>query len=579
MARNANKQVESRKSKSATNQPKQRIVNAYDYLDESRKLLYQAVRYSGKGFALRRPNPESPPDLERRLDPNNPDDRKCWLWGIGDDTRRILYRLPEWNNASKQDWQIIVEGEKDVEALVKLGFIATTNPMGAGTWKPDYNKHCKNRLIMIICDRDEQGECHGLQVANSLHGITAETRIAFIDSDLPEHSDVTDLVKKHNWTAKDFLDLIDKTPAFIPKETGSQIVAQRLSDIEPMPVQWLWFNRFALGKLCLLVGNPGVGKSFASLDIAARISAGNYWPDNNNLPDGSNHAPQGAVLILTAEDGLADTVRPRLDKMEADCKNIFAIEGVHLEQEDEQSKPWIDDKVPVTHLFDLARDISLLEKKLNELRNVKLIIIDPLSAYYGTKVDTHKNAAIRSVLAPLAELAERYNVCVIGISHLRKSTSEAAIYRVTGSIGQTAAARATWLIHPDKENEDRRLLICLKNNLSPEKSGLAFRIIDGRIEYEQTVITDSADDIFRDESEHGPNLQQAIEFLDGLFVDTPNPKAIDVLEKAHKAGISEMTLRRAKTALKIISKQHASGYWRWEKPDQESNDKLEKGAI
>ncbi|MBA7641496.1 hypothetical protein ES703_49180 [subsurface metagenome] len=211
--------------------------------------------------------------------------------------------------------------------------------------------------------------------------------------------------------------------------------------------------------------------------------------------------------------------------------------------------------------------------KINQLDNVKLIIIDPLSAYYGTKIDTHRNAAIRSVLAPLAEIAERHNVCVIGISHLRKSTSEAAIYRVTGSIGQTAAARATWLIHPDKENQDRRLFICLKNNLTREKSGLAFQIIDGRIEYEQGTVTDSADDIFRDESEQGPRVQVAIEFLDDLFVDDPNPKAIVVREKARKAGIFERTLERAKAALDIKSVQHPSGYWRWEKSEQESGDK------
>lgn len=572
-------QATSRKTKPAKKPPEKRIVNAYDYLDESRKLLYQAVRFSDKSFAYRRPNPKNPPGLDHQLDPNDPDDRSHWLWELGGDTRRILYRLPEWTSASKQDWQIIVEGEKDVETLRELGFIATTNPMGAGTWSSDYNKHCEGRLIVIICDRDDPGERHGLQIATSLHGITKEARLVFFDKTLPAGIDVTDLIKKHDWKAQHLIDLIDKTPAFIPKETGSQVVAQKLSDIEPVPVQWLWFNRFALGKLCLLVGNPGVGKSFASLDMAARISTGNYWPAGDNLPDESRRAPQGSVLILTAEDGLADTVRPRLDKMGADCNNIFAIEGVHLESEDEQSRPWLDDKVMVTDFFDLSRDILLLEKKLNELHNVKLIIIDPLSAYYGTNVDTHRNAAIRSVLAPLAEVAERHNVCIIGISHLRKSASEAAIYRVTGSIGQTAAARATWLIHPGKENEDRRLFICLKNNLSREKSGLAFQIVDGRIEYEQTVITDSADDIFRDESEQGASVQEAIEFLDGLFVDDPNPKAIIVREKAHKAGISQRTLMRAKAARNIVSKQHPSGYWRWEKPEQESNEKSGGEAL
>lgn len=542
------------------------IIATYDYQDENGILLYQSIRYEDKSFAYRRPNPKNPPDPERGLDPNDPDDRKHWLWGLNDNTRRILYHLPQWSKTS-QDWQIIVEGEKDVETLEKLGFIATTNPMGAGKWKADYNQYCEGRLIVIICDLDDPGKRHGLSTAYSLHGITAETRLIFLDRDLPEHTDVTDLAEKHNWTAKDFMDLIDKTPAFVPRATGSQVIAQKLSDIEPVPVQWLWFNRFAQGKLCLLVGNPGVGKSFMSLDMAARISTGYFWPDGKNLPVGSNQAPKGSVIILTAEDGLADTVRPRLDEMGADCDKIFAIEGVHLEKDEEQQEFWINDKVPVTDFFDLSRDLLLLEKKLSDIKDVKLIIIDPLSAYYG-KADSHKNAAVRSILAPLAEIAERHNVCVIGISHLRKSASEAAIYRVTGSIGQTAAARATWLIHPDKENQDRRLFVCLKNNLSREKTGLAFEIIDSRIVYEHNIISESADDIFDYESEHGVNVQEAIEFLDGLFVEDPNPKAIDALEKARKAGISERTLRRAKAALNITSKQCPSGLWRWEKSDE-----------
>jgi len=562
------KQSKSRKAKSAKEQPEKRIVNAYDYTDEGGNLLYQAIRFSDKSFAYRRPNPENPPSLERRLDPNDPDDRKHWLspWGLGDDTKLVLYRLPQWLEASKQDRQIIVEGEKDQETLEKLGFVATTNPMGAGKWKADYNQYCEGRLIVIICDLDEAGKRHGLSIAYLLHGTTAETKLIFLDRNLPEHTDVTDLVEKHGWITKDFLDLIDKKPVFVPTETDSQVVIKKLSDVKPMPIQWLWFNRFPY-KLCLLVGNPGVGKSFTSLDLAARISTGNYWPDNDNLPDEARRAPKGSVVILTAEDGIADTVRPRLDKMGADCDKIFAIEGVHIAQEDEQQKFYAENELPVTNFFDLSCDIDLLEKKLEQLNDVKLIIIDPLSAYYG-KTDTHKNAAIRSVLAPLADVADRYNVCIIGISHLRKSTSEAAIYRVTGSIGQTAAARATWLIHPDKENQDRRLFICLKNNLSREKTGLAFEINDGRVEYEQNIITDLADDIFRDESEHGPRVKEAMEFIEEQIATAPMaPKSLDVQTAALKTGLSYGTYRRAKNQLDIVSRKHPSGEFRLHRGD------------
>ncbi|MBA7521434.1 hypothetical protein ES705_13541 [subsurface metagenome] len=540
---------------------KRHITKTYDYTDEKGKLLFQVCRYEPKDFRQRRPG-----------------DKDEWIWNVPGNLK-VLYRLDDWIASSKQDWQIITEGEKCSDTLRGLGFSATTNPGGALKWKPEYNHYCEGRLVAIICHRDEAGERHGMQIARSLHGITKETRLIFLDPDLPKGSDTTDLVEKDGWTAKEFIDLIEKTPAYIPKETGSQVVSRRLSDIEPVPVQWLWLNRFAQGKLGLLVGNPGVGKSFASLDIAAKVSTGAEWPDGDNLPDGSNRAPKGSVLILTAEDGLADTVRPRLDKMEADCSRIFAIEGVHIEPDDEELRSWGDGKVPVTDAFDLSRDIELLEKKVIEIGDVKLIIIDPLSAYYGTRIDTHKNASIRAVLAPLAGLAERYNVCVIGISHLRKSMSEAAIYRVTGSIGQTAAARVAWLVHVDKENQDRRLLLCLKNNLAREKTGLSFKIVDGRVEYEQGTVTDTADELFQDASEHGPSVQEAIEFLDDIFVDDPTPKAAEVEKKARKAGIPKITLKRAKAACNITSVRHPSGYWRWERPEQATGEKSEANAT
>ncbi|GAI07839.1 unnamed protein product, partial [marine sediment metagenome] len=224
------KQTTSRKTRSAK-KPKPRIVDTYDYRDpdENQELLYQNVRFEPKDFRFRRPNPEIPPDPDNPLDPNDPNDQKHWLkpWGLGKNPKWVLYHLSEWLKASKQDWQYIVEGEKDVKTLEKLGFPATTNPMGALKWKPEYNKYCKDRLIVIICHRDEPGERHGRQVATSLHGTAAQIKLVFLDPDMPEHSDVTDLVEKHNWTAKDFLDLIEKTPVFEPEEKGSQLISKK----------------------------------------------------------------------------------------------------------------------------------------------------------------------------------------------------------------------------------------------------------------------------------------------------------------------------------------------------------------
>ncbi|GAI97255.1 unnamed protein product, partial [marine sediment metagenome] len=254
--------------------------------------------------------------------------KQKWVWGIPKGFEIYLWHVRQLLLASQEDWIVFTEGIKCAENMEKLGFVATTNLMGARAWNPDfYNEDLKGRRVAFFCDRDDPGEQGRKKIATLLHGVTAETRLILLDRDLTKSTDVTDLVEKHGWTAKDFQDSIDKTLAFVPKETGSRIIVKRLSDVDPVPVHWLWFPRFALGKVSLLVGNPGVGKSFMSLDMAARISTGALWPDNDNLPDDANRAQKGSCLLLTAEDGLADTVRPRLDNMNADCSRVFAIQG------------------------------------------------------------------------------------------------------------------------------------------------------------------------------------------------------------------------------------------------------------
>ncbi|MBA7528324.1 hypothetical protein ES705_20507 [subsurface metagenome] len=560
----------SQKGKFTGTQAKGHVITVYDYLDKHGNFICQKLRYIPKSFGWRRPKPSNlPPDLaeppDKRADPNDPSDNLLYWEPNLKNTTVPLFHAEQWAKASKQDFQIIVESEEDVMILEDFGYVATC--MGTGEWQPEDKEDCRGRLVSIICDLDETGERKGLKLATSLHGITKETRLISLDSDLPQGTDVRKLVKKHNFTAKDFLDRIDKTPAFVPKETGSRIIVKRLSDVEPVPVQWLWFPRFALGKVSLLVGNPGVGKSFMSLDMAARISTGALWPDNDNLPDDANRAQKGSCLLLTAEDGLADTVRPRLDKMEADCSRVFAIQGSFWESEKESSDFPSEDETCRPDFFNLLRDVDLLENKVKQLGDVKLIIIDPLDAYYGTRADTHQNALVRAVLGSLAELAERQCVCIIGISHLRKSSADLAMYRVMGSIGQIAHARTAWVIQPDKENKDRRRLLCLKNNLCREQPGLAFQINDGRVEYESGVITETADEAFEDESNQGPSVQVAIEFLDEYFAREPEPLAIEIRKAAYKSGISNRTLERAKAKMEIESKQYPYG-WRWKKIDQ-----------
>ena len=174
-----------------------------------------------------------------------------------------------------------------------------------------------------------------------------------------------------------------------------------LADVEPRDVEWLWPRRIALGKITMLAGDPGLGKSFCSVDIAARISAGLAWPD---LPD----RPQspGGVIILSAEDALDDTIRPRLDAAGADPSRVCALQAI---QE-------ID---PVTRRlrrrgFHLDKDLANLEGALRQMPGCRLVVIDPISSYMGD-ANSHNNAEVRGLLAPLSDLAARHRVAVLCI--------------------------------------------------------------------------------------------------------------------------------------------------------------------
>ena len=152
-----------------------------------------------------------------------------------------------------------------------------------------------------------------------------------------------------------------------------------LATVSEKQVGWLWPDRFAVGKLSLLAGDPGLGKSFVTLDVAARISTGSQWPD------GSGNAPLGSVLLMSAEDDLDDTIVPRLRTMDADLSKIRAFDKVCT----------------------LSKGLLEIENELIAMGDCRLIVIDPISCYLGKGVDGNSNSDVRGVLAPLAQLAAR----------------------------------------------------------------------------------------------------------------------------------------------------------------------------
>jgi putative DNA primase/helicase len=303
---------------------------------------------------------------------------------------------------------------------------------------------------------------------------------------------------------------------------------------------------------------PGIGKSQISLDIAARISTGAEWPDGGK-------APVGNVVILSSEDGLADTVRPRLDAAGADVNRIHVVEAVRT-------------ATGKARTFDLAADLDALEDAINANGgDVRLIIIDPITSYMG-RIDSHRTTDVRGVLEPLAAFAERLGVAVLAISHPPKSTPAKAINAITGSGAYAAFARSIFLVAEEPET-DRRLLLPVKNSLAAHPAGHGFHLekLDpgtglpaSRVVWSGDPVTITADQALAASScakITGTAINEAEVWLDDLLRAGP-VTAKEVEEQALAAGIAERTLRRAKSKLGVdVRKNGFGGGWRWHLPE------------
>ena len=328
--------------------------------------------------------------------------------------------------------------------------------------------------------------------------------------------------------------------------------------------RWRPSNWVAIGKVSVLAGEGGRGKSTILCDLAARTTASNRWPD------GAAASPAGGVIILAAEDDVGDTLAPRLLAAGAEMARVFVIRSVRDEKQRRRG-------------FNLQADLERLEVEITKRDNIRLIIIDPVSSYLGP-VDSHKNADVRAVLEPLGEMAARMRVAIICNNHFSKGAGSAN-NRVIGSVAFVNQARAAFIVTPDENDDTRMLLIPSKMNIAPIRHGLAYRIegclihfegseiATSRIMYEGTPVTISADQALAALSGHGENKSEkseAIEFLKELLKAGPMA-AKDVKKEATDAGFSPKSLRSAREALRIKpEKTGFEGGWAWKLPKMPS---------
>jgi hypothetical protein len=352
---------------------------------------------------------------------------------------------------------------------------------------------------------------------------------------------------------------VDVSRLVKPPSRRNRLSARRVSTVDREQLDWLWPGRIPLGKLTLLAGDPGLGKSLVTLDIAARVSTGRPWPDCPLMPQ-----PVGEVLLFNSEDGLEDTTAPRLDKAGADDTKIIAVEGVEV---------FAGGDKPTRVYFSLEHHLPQLEEALAEWPDVRLIVIDPISAYCG-QTDSHKNAEVRALLAPLADLAGRSHAAIVAVTHLNKTGGPKAVYRAMGSLAFAAASRAVWAVVQNPDDRHRRLFLPAKLNLAHDPLGLAYRVEDGRIAWEPDPVAMHADDAFRAEAA-GPikadrpsQRDEAEGWLREFLAAGPRPSK-EVSEYGQEAGFTLITLRRAFKAMGgKPTKGDFAGGWQWALPGE-----------
>jgi len=336
--------------------------------------------------------------------------------------------------------------------------------------------------------------------------------------------------------------------------SGLKIVC--MADVEPKPINWLWPEKIARGKVSMIAGDPGLGKSLITVALASAVSTGARWPVGGGI------APLGSVVILSDEDSLADTIRPRLDAAGANCARIHALKVVEETTEDGEI---------VNRSFSLEKDIERLADVLEQLGDCVLVVIDPISAYLGG-TDSHRNADVRALLSPLSDLAERFNVAIVTVTHLNKG-SGSAIYRATGSLAFVAAARSVLAVTKDQDEQSRRLVLPMKNNLGNDSTGMAYRIETAEngapvvmwepdpVDIDINVALNGESDDFRSER------KDAIDWLESELSGGP-VSATDLQKRARAAGHSWSTVKRAKSELSVESRKTGmKGGWEWWHPD------------
>ncbi|MBA2712573.1 MAG: AAA family ATPase, partial [Rubrobacteraceae bacterium] len=444
----------------------------------------------------------------------------------------------------------VTEGVKKADSLVSRGQCVVAL-QGVWCWQKDglplqewEDVRLWGRSVWVIFDSDVttnpkvQGALEGL--VGFLRGRGARIGVAYLPDAPGGKQGVDDFLA----SGREVQDL----EPFVHQSLREDLlpVGKPLSEIQPEQVEWLWPRRIPKGKITVLDGDPDNGMSVLTTDLAARVTAG------LDLPDGTATEAAGAVIV-SAEDGAADTIRPRFDAAGGDPTRALLL----------------GDYEP----FAIPGDILRLERAVRQVGAV-LVVIDPIMAFLSGDVNSNRDQDVRRALTPLKQMAERTGAAVILVRHLNKTQGGNPLYRGGGSIGIIGAARSGMVVGPHPDSDELRVLAGQKNNLSLPPRSLVYGIETAhngaaRIAYKGFSEATAAQLLRVPEDEEEKSaLAEAKEFLTSELARTPvTAKAIK--KSAREAEISERTLRRAKQVLGVKSEKEGDGSWTWSLPDKE----------
>ncbi|HZU01574.1 MAG TPA: AAA family ATPase [Ktedonobacteraceae bacterium] len=377
-------------------------------------------------------------------------------WTAGQESL-IPYGLERLEDARNAGYLVIVEGESDAWTLWMHHFPALGIPgaQAQNTLSLDYLAGINQ--VYIHEEPDEAGKRFATNIESRLKALGYAGSICKIS--VFKESGCKDPNDLHKYDVANFKATFQMMLDKAANNNRPALPGTLLSDVAPEAIHWLWKGRLALGKITMLDGDPGLGKSNVMLDIAARVSRGRPMPDGEPCI-------KGGVVLITPEDGLADTIQPRLARAGADLSQIVSIGAVSVK---DQATGYVYNRP-----FTLPDDLMLLEAAIKRVQ-AKLVIIDPVMAILGSQ-NTYKDNEVRVLLTPVQMLLEEQKAAGVLVRHLNKSGGENALYRGGGSIAFIGLARLGLMIARDPIDDNKRVLATIKANISRMAPNLTYSI-------------------------------------------------------------------------------------------------------